>query len=83
MSSYKDKCEVSEDKYKDKKNGRFSRSDKLDRGQKGKGKTASRGIYKDAEVEDAERGNFSTQVKSLALKAIRQFSIFVIDLRLN
>ena len=45
MLSSEDKCEVSEDKYKD-------RSDKLDRGQKGNEKTAYRGVYKDVEAED-------------------------------
>ena len=47
-----------------KKNGIFPRSDKLDRGQKRKEQTASRGVYKDVEVEDAEGGNYSTKSKT-------------------
>ena len=58
MSSSEDKCEISEDKYKDRRKYEiFPRSDKLDRGHKGKS-TASRGVYKEVVVEDAEGRNF-------------------------
>ena len=40
------------------------RSEKLDRGQKWKEQTASRGVYKDVEVEDVDGRNFFTQSKT-------------------
>ncbi|KAF3511416.1 hypothetical protein F2Q69_00006580 [Brassica cretica] len=68
MSSSEDKCEVSKDKYRDRrKNGIFLQSHKLDRGQKGKEQTASRGVYKDVEVEDAG-GQFFLLLELSALR---------------
>ena len=67
MSSSKDKCQVSEDKYRDRrKNGIFPRSDKPDRGQKGKRQTALEGVYKRIEVEGAGGRKYSE--KYLALR---------------
>ena len=37
-------------------------------GRKGKEQTASSGVYKNVEVEDAEGDNFSTQSKTLHLE---------------
>ena len=52
-----------------KENGIFPRSDKLNRGKKGKEQTASREVYKDDEVEDAGGQFFSL----LELSALRNF----------
>ena len=41
----------------------FCETDKLNRGQKGKEQTASRGEYKDVDVEDAKGHSFSTRSK--------------------
>ena len=77
MSSSEDKCEVSYDKYEDRRKIKYFRKViNSTSGRKGKNKTASRGVYKDIEVEEAEGRNFSTQNKSLALREFRHFSVF-------
>ncbi|KAF2557428.1 hypothetical protein F2Q68_00016790 [Brassica cretica] len=69
MSSLEDKCEVSKDKHEDRgKMEYFREVINLTEGRKGKEKTASRGVYKNVEVEDAEGDNFSTQSKTLHLE---------------
>ena len=65
MSNSEDKCEVSKDKYEDwRKMEYFREVIDLTEGRKGKEKTASRGVYKDVEAEDAGGRNFSTQSKT-------------------
>ena len=62
MSSSEDKCAVSEDKHEDRgKMKYFREAINSTEGKKGKEQTASRRVYKNVEIEDAEGGNFSTQ----------------------
>ena len=76
MSSSKDKCQVSEDKYRDRKNEIFPRSDKLDRMQKGKRQTSLEGVYKRIEVEGG--GGQKNYYSEKYLEQYRQLFVFVI-----
>ena len=65
MSRSEDKCEVSKDKYEDRRKMEYFR-DVINstEGRKGNSKPPLQGVYKDVEAEDAEGRNFSTQSKT-------------------
>ena len=58
MSSSEDKCEVSKDKYEDRRKMEYFREAiNSTEGKKGKSKPPPGGVYKDVEVEEA-KGQF-------------------------
>ncbi|KAF3489306.1 hypothetical protein F2Q69_00052707 [Brassica cretica] len=65
MSSSEDKCEVSEDKYKDRRKMEYFREAiNSTEGRKENSKPPLEGVYKDVEAEDAGGCNFSTPSKT-------------------
>ena len=84
MSSSEDKCEVSKNKHEDRsKMEYFREAINSTEGSKGKSNQPLGGVYKDVEVEDAERTHFFLLRANFAIRAFRQLSVFVIELRLN